>query len=278
MVQPSNGKLKIEFKEANGTYYPLDLDVDNDFDFRYDNDGIFLSRNEDSLLISNIRVAIEKSPDSLFHVTLVKRARSSSPVSAEGYAEMISYTVSQQDSILQLPLSFPITTATKFRNQQVMVEVKVPVGKEVYIDKRADELSWYTIRAGQRGLNIDIDNDYEDPSWRTGVWYMMKADGIERKNKDELSDDERLDRMMKKFEKEIEDNGIDVEEMDIKIKDGDTSINVNLNTFLPKAPTPPTPPDRPTIEEGVEEEIVFSSPSRSRRIFFGAMNLLKLGR
>jgi hypothetical protein len=159
-----------------------------------------------------------------------------------------------------------------------MVEVKVPVGKEVYIDKRADELSWYTIRAGQRGLNIDIDNDYEDPSWRTGVWYMMKADGIERKNKDELSDDERLDRMMKKFEKEIEDNGIDVEEMDIKIKDGDTSINVNLNTFLPKAPTPPTPPDRPTIEEGVEEEIVFSSPSRSRRIFFGAMNLLKLGR
>jgi phage shock protein PspC (stress-responsive transcriptional regulator) len=278
MVQPSNGKLKIEFKEANGTYYPLDLDVDNDFDFRYDNDGIFLSRNEDSLLISNIRVAIEKSPDSLFHVTLVKRARSSSPVSAEGYAEMISYTVSQQDSILQLPLSFPITTATKFRNQQVMVEVKVPVGKEVYIDKRADELSWYTIRAGQRGLNIDIDNDYEDPSWRTGVWYIMKADGIERKNKEELSDDERLDRMMKKFEKEIEDNGIDVEEMDIKIKDGDTSINVNLNTFLPKAPTPPTPPDRPKIEEGVEEEIVFSSPSRSRRIFFGAMNLLKLGR
>ena len=106
----------------------------------------------------------------------------------------------------------------------------------------------------------------------------MKADGIERKNKEELSDDERLDRMMKKFEKEIEGEGIDVEDIDVKIKDGDTSINVNLNTFLPKAPTPPTPPDRPTIEEGVEEEIVFSSPSKSRRLFFGAMNLLKLGR
>ena len=191
---------------------------------------------------------------------------------------MISYKVSQLDSVLQLPLSFPITTSTKFRNQQVLVEVKVTVGKEVYIDKRADELSWYSVRAGQRGLNINIDNDYEESNWRTGVWYIMQADGIERKNKDELSDDERLDKMMKKFEKEIEDNGIDIEEMDIKIKDGDTSINVNLNTFMPKPPTPPTPPDRQTIEEGVEEEIVFSSPSRSRRIFFGAMNLLKLGR
>jgi phage shock protein PspC (stress-responsive transcriptional regulator) len=278
LVQPSTGKLKIEFKEANGTYYPLDLDIDNDFDIRRDNDGLFLSRNEDSLLISNIRVSIEKSPDSLFHVTLIKRARSSSPVLAEGFAEKISYTVSQQDSLLQLPLSFPITTTTKFRNQQVMVEVKVPVGKEVYIDKRADELSWYTVRAGQRGLNIDIENGYDDPSWRTGVWYIMKADGIERKNKEELSDDERLDKMMKKFEKEIEGEGIDVEDIDIKVKDGDTSINVNLNTFVPKAPTPPTPPDRPTIDEGVEEEIVFSSPSKSRRLLFGAMNLLKLGR
>ena len=278
IVQPSTGKLKIEFKEADGNYYPLDFDFDNDFDIRRDHDGIFLSRNEDSLLMSNIRVAIEKSPDSLFHVTLIKRARSSSPVQAEGYAELISYKVSQLDSVLQLPLSFPITTSTKFRNQQVLVEVKVPVGKEVYIDKRADELSWYSVRAGQRGLNINIDNDYEESNWRTGVWYIMQADGIERKNKDELSDDERLDKMMKKFEKEIEDNGIDVEEMDIKIKDGDTSINVNLNTFLPNPPTPPTPPDRPTFEEGVEEEIVFSSPSRSRRIFFGAMNLLKLGR
>jgi phage shock protein PspC (stress-responsive transcriptional regulator) len=279
LVQPSTGKLKIEFKEATGTYYPLDLDVDNDFDISRDNDGIFLSRNEDSLLVSNIRVSIEKSPDSLFHVTLIKRARSSSPVLAEGFAEKISYTVSQQDSLLQLPLSFPITTTTKFRNQQVMVEVKVPVGKEVYIDKRADELSWYTVRAGQRGLNISIDHDYDDPSWRTGVWYIMKTDGIERKNKEELSDDERLDKMMNKFKKEIEGEGIDVEDIDIKVKDGDTSINVNLNTFVPKAPTPPNPPDRPTLDEkDKQEEIVFSSPSRSRRLLFGAMNLLKLGR
>jgi len=279
IVQPSTGKLKIEFKEAEGNYYPLDFDFDNDFDIRRDNDGIFLSRNEDSLLISNIRVAIDKSPDSQFHVTLVKRARSSSAVEAEGYAEMISYKVSQLDSVLQLPISFPITTDTKFRNQQVLVQIKVPIGKEVYIDKRADELSWYSVRAGQRGLNINIENDYEESTWRTGVWYIMTADGIERKNKDELSEDERLDKMMKKFEKEIEDNGIEIEDMDIKIKNGDTSINVKLNTFIPKAPTPPTPPDRPTIEEDAEDqEMVFSSPSRSKRLLFGAMNLLKLGR
>ena len=279
LVQPSNGKLKIEFKEVDGNYYPLDFDWDDDFDFRRDTDGILLSRNEDSLLLSNIRVKIEKSTDSQFHVTLIRRARSSSAVEAEGYAEMIEYKVSNQDSILQLPLSFPITTATKFRNQQVLVEVKVPVGKEVYIDKRADQLSWYSVRSGSRGLNINIDHDYdEDDSWRPGVWYIMKADGIEKKNKEELSEDERLDKMMNKFKNEIQNNGIDIKEIDIKVKDGDTSINVNLNTFLPKPPTPPTQPNRPTIEKNAEEEqIVFSSPSRSRRLLFGAINLLKVG-
>jgi phage shock protein PspC (stress-responsive transcriptional regulator) len=279
LVQPSNGKLKIEFKEVDGNYYPLDFDWDDDFDFRRDTDGILLSRNEDSLLLSNIRVKIEKSTDSQFHVTLIRRARSSSAVEAEGYAEMIEYKVSNQDSILQLPLSFPITIATKFRNQQVLVEVKVPVGKEVYIDKRADQLSWYSVRSGSRGLNINIDHDYdEDDSWRPGVWYIMKVDGIEKKNKEELSEDERLDKMMNKFKNEIQNNGIDIKEIDINVKDGDTSINVNLNTFLPKPPTPPSQPDRPTIENNAEQEqIVFSSPSRSRRLLFGAINLLKVG-
>ena len=278
LVQPSNGKLKIEFKEVDGNYYPLDFDWDDDFDFRRDTDGILLSRNEDSLLLSNIRVKIEKSTDSLFHVTLIRRARSSSAVEAEGYAEMIDYKVSNQDSILQLPLSFPITSATKFRNQQVVIEVKVPVGKEVYIDKRADQLSWYSVRSGSRGLNINIDHDYDEDSWRPGVWYIMKADGIEKKNKEELSEDERLDKMMNKFKNEIQNNGIDIKEIDIKVKDGDTSINVNLNTFLPKPPTRPTQPNRPTIEKNAEEEqIVFSSPSRSRRLLFGAINLLKVG-
>jgi len=238
-----------------------------------------LSKNEDSLLVSNIRVKIEKSNDSFFHVTLIKRARSTAPALAEGYAEKISYTVSQQDSVLQLPFAFPITTDSKFRNQQVLVQVQVPVGKEVYIDKRADELSWYSVRSGARGLNINIDHDYDEDedSWRPGVWYIMKPDGIERKNKDELSEDERLDKMMKKFEKEIEGEGIDVEDIDIKVKDGDTSINVNLNTFVPKALTPPTPPLHiGDVEQA--EEIAVASVSKSRRLFFGAMNLLKLGR
>lgn len=265
LVQPSNWKLKIEFKEVDGNYYPLDFDWDDDFDIRRDHDGIFLSRNEDSLLISNIRVAIEKSPDSLFHVTLIKRARSSSPVQAEGYAELISYKISQFDSVLQLPISFPITTSTKFRNQQVLVEVKVPVGKEVYIDKRADQLSWYSVRSGSRGLNINIDHDYDEDSWRPGVWYIMKPDGIERKNKEELNEDERLDKMMKKFEKKIEDNGIDIEEIDIKVKDGDTVINVNTTARVPMN------------EEAEKVETTTSPERKSRRLLFRAINLLKVG-
>ena len=179
---------------------------------------------------------------------------------------MIEYKVSNQDSILQLPLSFPITSATKFRNQQVVIEVKVPVGKEVYIDKRADQLSWYSVRSGSRGLNINIDHDYdEDDSWRPGVWYIMKADGIEKKNKEELSEDERLDKMMNKFKNEIQNNGIDIKEIDIKVKDGDTVINVN------------TTARGPMNEEAEKEETTTSPERKSRRLLFGAINLLTVG-
>ena len=266
LVQPSSGRLKVEFKNAEGKYYPLDLDWDdNDEQDRYRSSDVMLSANEDSVLLRNIRIKLEKSRDDSFHVTLIKRARSSSPRNAEIIAEQISYAVEQYDSILSLPDAFPITTKNKFHNQQVIVKIEVPVGKEIYVDGKANNLNWYSVRGGPNGLSINIDDDYDDDNiWTSGVWYIMKETGIEKKFKDEDGSDkgELMDRIQK-MKEEIEKENKKIEEMEMNIKEGDTTVNVKINT---------------TAMADREDDPATGTSSNPRRLFFGAMNLLKMGR
>ena len=266
IVQPSSGKLKVEFKDAEGQYYPLDLDWDdNDDQDRYRSSDLMLSANEDSVLLRNIRIKLEKSRDDSFHVTLIKRARSSSPRNAEIIAAQISYAVEQYDSILSLPDAFPITNKNKFHNQQVIVKIEVPVGKEIYVDGKANNLNWYSVRGGPNGLSINIDDDYDDDNfWTTGVWYIMKETGIEMKFKDEDNSNkaEVMDRIQK-IKEEIEKENKKIEEMEMNIKNGDTTVNVKINT---------------TAMADGEEDPARGASSNPRRLFFGAMNLLKMGR
>ena len=227
--QPTSGKLKLQFTDVEGTYYPLDP-WDNDFQSNRDTDGILLSKNEDSLLLSNIKIKLNKSRDSQFHVTVIKRSKAPSSGDAERYAEEISYSITQQDSLLVLPIAFPITQSTKFRNQQVIVEIEVPVGKEIYLDGRADELSWYNIRGGRRGLIINVDDGYdEEDQWRSGIWYIMKERGIEKKYPEKELLNDRIENIKEGIRKELNIEKIDLENMEFKIKDGDTTVDVKVN-------------------------------------------------
>ncbi len=179
--QPTSGKLKLMFTDPAGKYYPIDFDFFNDHDEDLEGIvGLRLSRNEDSLLMTNMRIRLQKSSDDSFHVTILKRARASSAADAEQYAEQIAYTVEQSDSILYLPHGFIIDNKNKFRNQQLIFVVEVPVGKEVYIDRKASNFIWFNIRGGASGLTMDIDENYDDESWRPGRWYKMTESGIER--------------------------------------------------------------------------------------------------
>jgi phage shock protein PspC (stress-responsive transcriptional regulator) len=264
IAQPSAGKLKVEFKDAEGNYYPMDLNWDRNDDEERSSSDLMLSANEDSLLIKNIRIKLEKSRDDSFHVTLIKRARATSPRNAETIAEKIAYSMDQADSVLTLPIAFPITTGTKFRNQQVIVKIEVPVGKEIYVDGKANNLNWYSVRGGPNGLSINIDDDYDDDNiWTSGVWYIMRETGIEKKFKDDESDKGELMDKIQQMKEEIEKENKKIEEMEMNIKDGDTTINVKINT---------------TAMADGDDEPATSTSSNPRRLFFGAMNLLKMGR
>jgi phage shock protein PspC (stress-responsive transcriptional regulator) len=224
--QPSTGKIKVGFNSPEGRYYPLDFDmleIDSDDELG----GLRISASGDSLLMTNIKLRLVKSSDDSFHVKTIRRARASSSMLAEQVAEKISYSVQQADSLLTLPLGFPIDKKTGFRNQQVVVELAVPVGKEVYVDGRADELDWYTVRGGERGLVIQLDDDGDEAYWRTGVWYIMKESGIQKKYPDQEVVEDRIQDLKKEIEGLKKEN-INLEKVELNIREGDTTVNVKI--------------------------------------------------
>jgi len=270
IAQPSKGKMKVEFKDAEGKYYPLDIAFEG-FDDNNDNennvDKLRLSSTDDSLLIGNISITILKSNDQNFHVTTVKKARSSSPRDAERIAEMISFPVDQSDSILTLPIAFPITTETKFRNQQVRVQIEVPVGKEIFINDRANNLQSYSVRGNGNGFTFDWDNDNGyNYMWTSGSWYIMTDRGLERKDGQE---DSSIDNRIENFKKKIKEMNGSVDSVSIKIENGDTTVDMNIRTNALA--------DVAEEEEGSALANAKSNTKQAGRILFLWHSLLRFG-
>jgi phage shock protein PspC (stress-responsive transcriptional regulator) len=264
LVQPSTGKMQVEFKDAEGKYYPMDLNFSFDDNDNDDESPIRLSASDDSLLVGNISVRLAKSIDSNFHVNVIKRARSSSSRAAEEIAEQISFPVSQADSILSLPISFPITTITKFRNQHVRVEIEVPVGKEIYISNRANNLMSYSLRTNKDGLTVDWD-EYENDNylWRPGVWYIMTERGVEKKYKDQYEEQEEQEQSDRKSRNKDRENNNDQLRRKIERElEEHTSINKKIEY-----------PD----EKNVESTSSTVGAFQAGRILFSAVSLLRIG-
>ncbi len=154
-----------------------------------DNDGNGWDLTDDSLKLANIRVTVRQSEDSLYHVTLRRFSAGHNRARALQRAESIQYTVSSQDSILLLSTGFGLGTADKFRGQKVMVEIKVPTGKQIRFDNTvADKLDPFDVRIGEtenrnrrrnwnrRNWDFEWDNSwYYD--WAPDTDYYMTADG-----------------------------------------------------------------------------------------------------
>ncbi|MEO6169146.1 MAG: hypothetical protein ABIO46_05305, partial [Chitinophagales bacterium] len=54
--------------------------------------------------------------------------------------EAITYNYAINDSVIQLPKYFNLSTASKFRGQHIKLILKVPVGKTVVLDKSLERM------------------------------------------------------------------------------------------------------------------------------------------
>ena len=172
--QPATGKLLVKVLESRVKYYDSDW-------FGFDNeDWPFFSKNQDSIMMNNMRVRLVRSNDSFFHASAVKNSSGSNPDLAESLANRINFRVSQSDSLLYLPKGFTVTKNDKFRNQQITLVIEVPVGKRIEVDRSVDFYNWFTINTNRRrGWNTDFDESGANAyHYNANKEYTMTSDGL----------------------------------------------------------------------------------------------------
>ena len=201
LVQPITGKLVVRTAVPSNRYE----DTDWWFDMDFGRNSPFYFRTEDSVLLTTVRVRLLKSDDSGYHVNLVKLSRGSSSSSARDLANNIQFHAWQTDSTLHLPYGFSIARGDKFRNQQVLVEVSVPVGKRILVSSSVDDYHWFNIRPGRRHIhwddgkdwNLELDEDIDDNDsypYSTNVEYIMTTTGLNRTDHQSYDKEERNNR------------------------------------------------------------------------------------
>lgn len=178
VTQPPAGKLYINVAYSYDRYYGSDwFGIDRE-------DWPFYAVNPDTLMLNTVRVNFKKSPDGDFHVRRVRFSRGSDPSVARSRAERISFNIEQRDSVLLLPQGFAISRHEKWRNQQVLIIVEVPVGKRVQVDRRVEDYEWFSIQYNRRrGWYNDHDWD-EAYRWQSEQELIMTPeDGLQRVDK-----------------------------------------------------------------------------------------------
>jgi phage shock protein PspC (stress-responsive transcriptional regulator) len=138
-------------------------------------EGLF----EDTAFVRNVRVQIIKSTNDSFRVTMTKFANGSTRRNADTLARLIVYNVFQQDSLLIADKGISINKKDKFRNQQVLLTVYVPVGKKIRVNRN---IGWgddvHFDGPWNRNYWDFYDNEQVEHGWEMNVDYEMKADGL----------------------------------------------------------------------------------------------------
>ncbi len=143
---------------------------------------------DDSMLSARIGVRASLSPDSLYHVYLIRNSRGQNIDEAKNHATNIAYPIQNMpgyDSILSLASYFPISKKEGYRGQQVYVNVQVPAGSKIRFDGSLDEKlndahSFYngSSRTFSYGKwRVSFKESYESLDWDNDLDYIMSSDG-----------------------------------------------------------------------------------------------------
>jgi phage shock protein PspC (stress-responsive transcriptional regulator) len=215
LTQPAHGKMVIMATKANNQYYDTDWWFDGD----WRNHGPFYSVSEDSILLTTVRVNLLKSEDSSYHVQVIRISRGNNARIAHDLAQQIAFPVRQVDSTLYLPHGFAVSRDQKFRNQQVLVTVAVPVGKKIVINSSVRQYNWFSISSNGRHIrwnnswnddwsrdgddDLDLENSY---TWTSNTEYIMTADGLVRTDRKGADKEENSRNRKEKNKRDANDN------------------------------------------------------------------------
>lgn len=175
ITQPAGGKLTVAVSQP-------ELEYSGNFGWMND-DGEGWDFSLDTLRLSTIKFRVEKSLDGQFKVIERRQSWGRTEDEALSRASKLQYSVVVRDSLIDLGNGYAIDKDSKFRGQQIEIEIQVPVGKRLRFDKSIREKlnpsDFVTVRKSyrrSRGIGIRIDDENLFP-FRTNLDYVMQEDG-----------------------------------------------------------------------------------------------------
>jgi phage shock protein PspC (stress-responsive transcriptional regulator) len=219
LAQPSTGKVFVRLKDANIV--------------RQFGPGIHMTGlarlYKDSIQISNIDLRIEKSADSLYHLTTTRISSGKDDQTAASNLAAMQFGFQQQDSVLMLDRGIILPPGSRFRNQQIILTVQVPVGKKIIVDRAVMKKFFYLNLSNISFAEVDGGDDWEleesKENWRSGVEYLMTESGLKKtgvpldeKNWEDNGDNEEnfspdAPKSRRQLERELERKNRELEKM-----------------------------------------------------------------
>ena len=80
-------------------------------------------------------IHVNASPDAIYHATIKKYGFGKTNREAADRAEKIQFSATSKDSVLDIGNGYAIDKDSKFRGQNVEVEILVPAGKKIRFDE-----------------------------------------------------------------------------------------------------------------------------------------------
>jgi phage shock protein PspC (stress-responsive transcriptional regulator) len=211
LTQPTNSKLQVRLKEAN---------ITRSFGPGIKFDGLTKLAG-DSIQMSNIKLMIEKSSDSLYHLNSTRVSYGKNDEKASSALSSMQFGIEQNDSVLLLDRGIILPPSAKFRNQKMILTLLVPVGKKVVVD-RAIKKKYFFFHINELRYDDEWEEEVGEDNWRSGVEYIMTENGlvktgniVEEKNWEENDEEDfsspdsrksrrQLERELEKKNRELE--------------------------------------------------------------------------
>lgn len=174
VTQPANGRMIVTVSQP-------ELEYTGGFGWiNGGTEGWDLS--SDTLRIGAVHFDVKASTDGQYHVVLKKYSFGRTNAEAGNRSEKIGFDIASRDSLLDIGNGYIIDKDSKFRGQNVEVEIMVPVGKKIRFDESViNKLNVIEVKVkrGSRrnritGLEIGDSDRFE---YRAGVDYVMGEGG-----------------------------------------------------------------------------------------------------
>lgn len=209
LANPHVNKLEITAESPFKTYHRR----------RWNRLDLFEALDSDSIFVQNVTLQIIKTQSDSFRLSVMKLARGRSLEVANNTAAAIPFKTEQQDSILIIDKGFAITPQQKFRNQEVIVRIYVPVGKQIRID---ESIGWFNVTHvsffNDEDWDWDFDSKNTQHNWERNTDYIMKEDGlytldgIKADTPDEENNSWRNGSRRRNTRIKINENGVEINE------------------------------------------------------------------